>query len=108
MFDLNETAVDMESSEEDYSGKDARFILGERHFRRVKDFDGDRLKYRSFLFKVFTIIGRLDKKLAGELESSIKTDDGKENPDNWKFETDGFDSGKSKYCHATPRNFSGC
>ena len=65
--------------------KNARVILDERHFRRVKEFDGDRTKYRSFLFEIFTIIGRLDKRLADELESLINTDDGKDNPENWRF-----------------------
>ena len=34
------------------------------------------------------------------MESLIKTDDGKDNPDNWRFEIDGHSSGISKHCYS--------
>ena len=67
-------------------GTRGRVILDEKHFCRMDVFEGDRSRYRHWLFDLNVAIGTTGKGLAKEVDRLVKT----ENilGDKWGYESD--------------------
>ena len=52
-------------------GGETKVVLEERHFRKMDTFDGDKSKFRHWVFDLGVAIGRVDRRLADELERLV-------------------------------------
>ena len=51
--------------------REPKVVLEERHFRTMEKFEGDKSKFRHWVFDLGVAIGRVDRKLADELERLV-------------------------------------
>ena len=56
-----------EDKKDDYQ----KVILDEKYSRRMEVFDGDRLRFRGWIFDLTVCVGKVDKELAGQMVKLI-------------------------------------
>ena len=85
VMEMLEALVKLNSGSKTYIGKEGK--LEDKYFPTVMTFNGERNKFKEFLFELFVAIGRVDEKLGGLLRKWTKNKKGTD-PEMWKAEED--------------------